>query len=270
MLFKKIFVYVLAAIITIGAAIYQRKTGPTYPKEVDIQLSEQNYTVELPRSHGGKTDCPVLIPIDDPLVKGSIYFRRYPTQEEWRRIPLEQYKEGLRAFLPHQPPAGKLEYYLELKTPNQRATFLASNPIRIRFKGDVPMGILIPHVILIFLAMYFSTAAGIFALFGMRIQRSMAFTALAFLFVGGMIFGPIMQHYAFGEFWTGVPFGWDLTDNKTLIAFIGWIIAVAFNWKRQAPKATIAAALLLMLIFSIPHSVMGSERNPETGEIVTG
>ncbi|MGM0551028.1 MAG: hypothetical protein ACQESW_08115, partial [Bacteroidota bacterium] len=63
---------------------------------------------------------------------------------------------------------------------------------------------------------------------------------------------------------------WDLTDNKTLIAFIGWAVAIGFNWRRQAPKATIAAALLLMLIFSIPHSVMGSERNPETGQITTG
>ncbi len=270
MILRKILIFVLAAIITIGAAIYQRKTGPTYPKEVDIHLGERNYTIELPRSHGGKTNCPVLLPIEDPLVDGTIYFRRYPTKEAWRRIPLEKHEEGLMGFLPHQPPAGKLEYYLKLETPNEQATFLASNPIRIRFKGEVPIGILIPHVILIFLAMYFSTAAGLFALFGMRIQRSMAFTALAFLFVGGMIFGPIMQKFAFGEFWTGVPFGWDLTDNKTLIAFIGWIIAVVFNWKRQAPKATVAAAVVLMLIFSIPHSVMGSERNPETGEIITG
>jgi hypothetical protein len=42
-----------------------------------------------------------------------------------------------------------------------------------------------------------------------------------------MILGPVVQYYAFGEFWTGVPFGWDLTDNKTLVAVIFWALAVA-------------------------------------------
>ena len=41
---------------------------------------------------------------------------------------------------------------------------------------------------------------------------------LLLLAVGGFILGPLVQNYAFGELWTGVPFGWDLTDNKTLIA----------------------------------------------------
>ena len=46
-----------------------------------------------------------------------------------------------------------------------------------------------------------------------------------------MILGPLTQYYAFGALWTGFPFGIDLTDNKTLIALIGWIIA-AFMLKR--------------------------------------
>jgi len=32
-----------------------------------------------------------------------------------------------------------------------------------------------------------------------------------------------VQHYAFGQLWTGVPFGWDLTDNKTLLAALAWV-----------------------------------------------
>lgn len=267
---KKFLVFFLSFIITIGAAIYQRKTGPTYPKEVNVELNSNVYTVELPRSHGGETDCPVMVPIADSTVKGSLYFRRYPTNESWQRIPLTFQEDKLVGYLPNQPPAGKLEYYLEFTSSGTTTPLQADTPIRIRFKGAVPTSILIPHVILIFLAMYFSTAAGLFALFGMNIQRPIAFTAFLLLFLGGMIFGPIMQYYAFGEFWTGIPFGWDLTDNKTLIAFIGWAVAIGFNWRRQAPKATVAAALLLMLIFSIPHSVMGSERNPETGQITTG
>ena len=75
-----------------------------------------------------------------------------------------------------------------------------------------------------------------------------------------MIFGPIMQKYAFGEFWTGVPFGIDLTDNKTLIAVIGWIIALIAIKKSSNPKGWIIfASVLMFIIYLIPHSVLGSE-----------
>ena len=82
--------------------------------------------------------------------------------------------------------------------------------------------------------------------------------------------GPIVQKYAFGEFWTGVPFGWDLTDNKTLIGFSAWLIAVIANWKKERPVYSIIAAILLLVIYSVPHSMFGSELDYNTGSIGQG
>ena len=79
-----------------------------------------------------------------------------------------------------------------------------------------------------------------------------------------------MQLYAFGELWTGIPFGKDFTDNKTLIALIFWIIAFVANRKKQRPAWIIIAAIVMLLVYLIPHSMGGSEFNYETGEIVTG
>jgi hypothetical protein len=79
-----------------------------------------------------------------------------------------------------------------------------------------------------------------------------------------------VQKFAFGDLWTGVPFGWDLTDNKTLIAFIFWIIAVVMNRKKEKPFYTILAAVVLLLIFSIPHSMFGSELDYASGEVTQG
>ena len=45
--------------------------------------------------------------------------------------------------------------------------------------------------------------------------------------IGGMILGPIVQKYAFGEYWTGFPYGGDFTDNKMLIMWLAWAIAMA-------------------------------------------
>jgi hypothetical protein len=75
-----------------------------------------------------------------------------------------------------------------------------------------------------------------------------------------MVFGPIMQEYAFGAFWTGWPFGHDLTDNKTLVALIFWIIAY-FKLRKDSTNRTwpIIAAVVMLAVFFIPHSVLGSE-----------
>ena len=85
-----------------------------------------------------------------------------------------------------------------------------------------------------------------------------------------MILGPIVQKYAFGEFWAGIPYGWDLTDNKTLIAFVAWIVAIVFNRKKQKRWLIVVAALVTIIIFSIPHSMYGSELNYQTGTIQQG
>ncbi len=75
-----------------------------------------------------------------------------------------------------------------------------------------------------------------------------------------MILGPIVQKYAFDAYWTGWPFGQDLTDNKTLAAFVLWVAAyfqVKFNPKKRG--WVIAAAVLLLAVYLIPHSMFGSE-----------
>ena len=98
----------------------------------------------------------------------------------------------------------------------------------------------------------------------------MALWTLILFIVGGMILGPIVQYYAFGELWTGIPFGWDLTDNKTLIALLFWILAVVMNRKKERPLYTSLAAIMLLVVFSIPHSLFGSELNYATGQVTQG
>jgi len=60
--------------------------------------------------------------------------------------------------------------------------------------------------------------------------------------------------------WSGFPLGHDLTDNKTLVAMIGWLIAL-FMMRRGKPARgwVLAASILLLVVFLIPHSLLGSE-----------
>ena len=279
--------WLLAVVITLSAAIYQRQTGPTYPKRVEVTVNGETYKIKLVRSLGLDERPSVRLAIYDENVSATLYYKRFRTDDpyasanfNYRVIPIQSFimnkvfgmdeMKGFFASVPQQPPAGKLQYYLEITDSNGMTTLFKDNPVVIRFKGAVPGWILTPHIIFMFFAMLLSTLAGMLAIGGRKSQKIYGVWTFILLFLGGMILGPIVQYYAFGEFWTGVPFGWDLTDNKTLFAVIFWALAVAMNYRKPRPVYTIIAAVVLLLIYSIPHSMFGSELDFASGEIKQG
>ena len=93
--------------------------------------------------------------------------------------------------------------------------------------------------------MLLSNLTAIFALAGYKSYRFYTGLTLILFILGGMIMGTIVQKFAFNEFWTGFPNGRDLTDNKSLIAFIAWIIAWIGNRKNQERKYLVYLAALV-------------------------
>ena len=267
---KSFLYWLIALFITLIAAVYQRMTGPTYPARIQMKLGENQYSLRLPRSHNSTENCTVVLPVPDTAVHAILQFKRYPTNEAYQVVSFRREGETLVAELPSQPPAGKLEYSVQLFFSKQPGFSVSSEPVIIRFKGAVPAWVLVPHIFLMFFSMWISNLAGLFALSRKRQFRPAMTATLVLLFAGGLILGPIVQKYAFGALWTGFPFGMDLTDNKTLIAFVFWIIAWAGNRKKDRRGLVVLAAVVQILVYSIPHSLLGSELQYETGKVVTG
>ncbi len=267
---KNILIWVIAILLTIGVAYYQRKTGPTYPKEVKITLHEKKYAFKLLRSHGGEEDMPLRLIIPDTNVRGTVIFKRFPTAEPWDTLQLARRGDTLMTWLPHQPPAGKLAYRVLLDNAQQQVFLPAAQPVVVRFKGDVPLGILILHIFVMFFAMFFSVLAGLMAIWRNPAYKMYAWVTLVLLLLGGGLLGPLVQLHAFGALWTGIPFGWDLTDNKILIAMVFWLFACLAILRKDRYWAVILASFFLLLVYSIPHSMFGSQFNYETGDIIQG
>ena len=256
----------LAIIITLASAFYQRVTGPTYPLSGAIEFQGSEISYELLRSHGGPGDQPVALSAPDRTMSGTLVWRRYKTDDPWTRQGLVRAGGDLSGRLPHQPPAGKLEYHIELISGGETRMIPPDENVVTRFKGDVPVGVLVPHVLLMFLGMLISTRAGIEALARGRRMGLYAILAATLIFAGGMIFGPIVQKYAFSAYWTGFPVGMDLTDNKTLISMVMWVIALSAVWKNSKPRWWVfVASVSTLVIFMIPHSLHGSELEYDGG-----
>ena len=257
---KKAALWILAFLITLSTAVYQRRTGPTYPINGKTTIANTQIRYELLTTHETGIDCPIQIEVQNPEISGVVLYKRHKTSDPWSSISMGRQDNTLVSALPYQPPAGKLQYKVILSHQGQETSLTGEKPVIIRFKGAVPLWALIPHVIIIFLAMLFSARAGIEALRPKSNPRKLALWTTGILFVGGFILGPLVQKFAFGALWTGFPFGFDLTDNKTLIAFIGWIIALIAGRKGKPARGwVLAAAILLLIIFLIPHSLLGSE-----------
>lgn len=250
----------IAIAVTLISATYQRMTGPTYPVKGHVVLGGNEIGYRLERSHETTEDQVVRIVVLDTAVSGDMTWRRFPSSDPYQTVPLERIGDALQAPLPRQPAGGKLEYQLRLVRPPE-AVLVPAQATVTRFKDPVSLSVLIPHILAMFLGMLWSTRAGLAAVTGGATQ-ALAWTAVALLGVGGFVLGPWMQHQAFGEWWTGVPFGFDLTDNKTLIAIVFWVLAVArVRADRPARLEVTLAALVTLAVFAIPHSVWGTQIN---------
>ncbi len=269
---KSALLWTLAIVVTVTSAIYQRSTGPTKPVSFTVEVGNEPYRFSLKRSHVITRDFILRLEDAPSRLEGKVVYRRYPTNEKWTEKDFLRAGNDLTARLPIQPPAGKMEYYLVLTDGDQVLEPAANDPVIIRFRGDVPAIFMIPHILFMFAAMLFSNLTGIMVLFKYPAYRRYMKLTFWTLLVGGLILGPVIQNYAFGDLWTGWPLGRDLTDNKTLVAFLIWGLALFTNRNPDKPRPGFAllASFVLLLVYFIPHSMMGSELDYSTGEVVTG
>jgi len=267
---KKTIFWILAVVISLAAMVYQRMTGPTYPKKYEISYNNEEFRFGLPRSNNGRPgDYPVEVELPEPI-SANLIWRLFPTEDPWDTLVMERQGDLLSATLPRQPPAGKIEYHLELMADGKYIDLHEDKNVVIRFRGDVPAWALIPHVLMMVLTVIWSMATILFAMANIpAYKRTMGITII-FLLIGGFILGPIVQKYSFGQFWTGWPLGEDLTDNKVLAALIAFLVAWFLRNKSYSRWLAVGASLVMLAVYLIPHSMNGSELDIETGEVVTG
>jgi hypothetical protein len=267
--------WILAVIIMFAAADFQERTGPTKEFKGSFHLGGDEYAFELIRSGNTDADAPVILPDPAGETSGTVFFKRYPTDDPFTPLPMQSVAGDLQALLPVQPAAGKLEYYVEVEQGGVSIRIPESETLIIRYKDPVPLWFLVPHVICMFIGLLVGVRTALGAAFHPVGIRKLAWATLGLMTIGGMVLGPIVQKYAFGAFWTGWPFGYDLTDNKTLIMWIVWVGVVAVLAKWRSPRdwvprmSILVAAVIMMAVYLIPHSLRGSELDYSELEEIT-
>ncbi len=255
--------WIVAFLVTVLLALFQRSTGPSYPKRGAVVVQgSQEIRYRLPRSNNGRETIRVTVPAPDSAPRATLEWRRFPTNEDYSELAMSLNAEGeFEAQIPNQPAAGKVEYRIVFDDSSAGTVIPVDETVVARFRASVPAGILVPHIFAMFLSMLVSTRALLEVLRpGAPRGRGLILVAMALLIVGGLMLGPMVQKAAFGAYWTGWPFGHDLTDNKTLIAFLAWLPAAIVALRGLSTRLVVVVGWIVMMgVFLIPHSMRGSE-----------
>ncbi|MFA5804718.1 MAG: hypothetical protein WC879_08735 [Melioribacteraceae bacterium] len=252
---KTILFWIIAITSTLVFAFYQRVTGPTYALSGKVNFDGKDISYKLERSQETVKNYLVEIETGDETISGILFWRKFNSGNDFTALPMTGGKK-LSAELPVQKRLEKLDYYVQLSKNDKTIILPMEKIVTIRFKDPVPIWVLIPHIFAMFFAMMLSTRTGLeFFNKEPKLDKLTLWTIIV-LFIGGFPLGFAMNGLAFGEMWGGWPFGHDVTDNKTQIAFIAWLIAFYFIKKNKNAKlAALLAAIIMLAVYLIPHSV---------------
>jgi hypothetical protein len=286
---KSVSLWIVATALMLAAGSYQERTGPTYPVDGTLDVAGVRKPYSLPRTETTGRDLRIAVPDPGRGSSASVVWRRYPTDDPFTTTQLrpetgDKGEAELVAGLPSQPPAGKLEYRVEVQTPgglvripSEDQAAAGEGMIVARYKDAVPLPLLISHIACMFFALLIGIRVALAALFQPTGVGRLPWISLGLMTLGGLVLGPFVQKYAFGAFWTGFPWGYDLTDNKTLIMWLAWAAACVVLWRgRRRPVETqagasgpgpsgrvrvvfVLAALVMVGVYLIPHSFKGSQ-----------
>lgn len=231
----------------------------------------------------GTVEVALPVVLIDPVpsgITGRVDYRRFRSNDDWSTLRMRpgtfsferrgrsSSVAGLGATLPGLPErAGKYEIFVRIADgQGDLVSVTGDRPVYARFKAEVPTWALVAHILAIFVSMTFATRTVLEAAVDGE-YRWMLWATIASLLAGAFLLGPLVQWYAFGVWWSGIPFGYDWTDNKVLVSLFAWGLAAYVNrGGRRNHRAIYAAGIVTLLVYFIPHSIFGSEYDYRTGK----
>jgi len=137
---------------------------------------------------------------------------------------------------------------------------------QIRYEGKATFILLLSHILLMIMSLFLLIHALYYAMnylfTGERetaIFRTVNIGTIAF-FITGFPIGCVIEKQVLGNYWEGVPFGWDITDSKTLIILVIWVVLIWLQSKKKISVRTYAKwviinTIITIVLFMLPHSL---------------
>ncbi len=288
---------ILAILITIALLFVARRASQ---RQVPVVIETTTYG-ELTFSHtcnhifkGDNTTADLDVIVSGGLVPEdaviALYYepRTTDTTETSNRaarveaITIPGHGLVYRVSVPNQGRGSEFSYRFQLEDAAGR--ILATIPVEesrdkpkqlwFRFEGPRSTPLLVAHILCMFgsfllMVMVILTAFEDMRNRAVRIRLGkQTLWATIILFLGTFPIGIWLEHQVYGTYWTGIPFGRDITDSKALVIFIYWLImlyllrgsALSGDPRKDVIGATAArwvavvGVVLSLALYLVPHS----------------
>lgn len=274
---------IVATVLTIGMLGYARLNNAS--RSVHLVQEKEGIRIDhiTVGRHVGQTK-PVIKARIEGALKARLFYKS-SLDDEYTQVPMIRFPDDptlYSASLPVLPKGWEVFYYMEATGAKDNSTVVTLpgggfdiKPVLLRYVGHVPIPIVIGHVLAVFAAVFFAFISLLSAIDVERgkadIARAIKYPVIAVICmaVGFFMLGFPMNMYAYGTMWEGIPFGSDVTDNKSQLIFIFWFAVLALfkgsvfgrgedkNFLRSSAYFTIilVAFLVMLIVYAIPHSI---------------
>ena len=275
---KRVLVGIL---ITLLIFVVARRISKNRPAEVEWTGGGVKITHMTVYEQVGLGQPEIILQVKPPAEIDAAVLYRTSGEEAFDTVGMSEISEGIwAARLPGKEKGSRIEYgFIISQTEIAEAGIATATSITgyylIKYKGEVSVTVLILHILCMFAAFFFIIEAilGAFAMLFMGEEKEFTVTqtrwVLLFTFLGGVPLGFVLNRQRFGPIWEAFPFGIDITDNKTQLIIIFWIIIAAMSWKSFACRRTgrdlagpgvfatavIVASVLSLILYLVPHSL---------------
>lgn len=269
-------------LITLVIFVVARRISMNRPSEVVWTGGGVTTTHMTVYEQVGPGQPEIILQVDPPTEIDALVLYRTPGKEEFETAPMSEISKGLwSARLPAGEKGDRMEYGFKLtwttlyEEGGSSTCTDESGYYLIKYKGEVSVTVLVLHILCMFAAFFFIVEAilGAFAMLFMGEEKEFTVAqtrwVLLFTFLGGLPLGFVLNRQRFGPLWEAFPFGTDITDNKTQLIIIFWIIIAALSWKSFACRRTgrdaigpgayatavIIVSVLSLFLYLVPHSL---------------
>ena len=275
----------LALVLTLVLLFIARKLAMVQPRGLEVQSEGYNISHLNPGKAPENQALNVELKITPALSTGHkalLSFIYGNGEAEWSMAEMALNADTADMFtaaINGQPKGVRLLYHFEIQ--ESLGSVVASlgseqNPLRLRFEGSIHAHIIVPHIFFMFAGAFFA----LLSLFGAvqllknkagvdAVAKKVAWTTL-FVFIGGFPLGILLTRRSLGGLgWGGFPLGNDMTDTKTLVIFLFWLMLLILGkvsvFQKNAEKnlvkpatygrLTLIGFILFLGLYLIPHSI---------------
>jgi hypothetical protein len=269
---------IISAVLTIVLLGLSRKMSTRNPLEIKSEFDSitANHTTITESKLGVMPVVTVRLSGDQAAQVGGVLFYQIDKGTEQSTIMNHSDEVTLVGNLPAGEIGQRLNYRIELSLNGTLKASMAPANERgylLKYKGPVSSFVLLPHILLMF-AGVFSSFMALFYGFDLilgkkKVKQAAIAVLLSFFcgFIGGVLIGIEVSHEVFGgSGWGGWPLGNDVTDTKTEIFLLFWLVAMIFGWLGLSGKKLkisnkafgsmiIVSFIVTLAAFLIPHSI---------------